>query len=193
MKKLFALALVAALVSPVFAEDGESVDEIFDPAHVVDVPRKNAGVWPAFFAVADIPAAEKTPDIIGLRLTIPYSSKHENVTGFDLGFWGRALYFEGLMLSILRNDAKDQLSGLQVGVYNSAGQANLFGMQVGLWNEAGSFRGFQAGLVNTAGVAQGFQIGLINRAEEMYGFQVGAINIIRDAEISFCPVVNIGF
>ena len=86
-----------------------------------------------------------------------------------------------------------ELSGLQVGLYNSATQADLLGFQVGLWNEAGSFRGFQVGLVNTVGVAQGFQVGVINRAEEMYGFQVGVINVIRDAELTFCPLVNIGF
>ena len=42
-------------------------------------------------------------------------------------------------------------------------------------------------------MAQGFQVGVINRAEEMYGFQVGVINVIRDAELTFCPLVNIGF
>jgi len=47
--------------------------------------------------------------------------------------------------------------------------------------------------VNVSGDTQGFQFGIINRSETMYGFQVGLINIIRDAEIQFCPVINVGF
>jgi hypothetical protein len=54
-------------------------------------------------------------------------------------------------------------------------------------------RGVQVGVVNVTGGSEGFQIGLINRAETLYGFQVGVINIIRDAELQFMPVVNIGF
>ncbi len=196
MNKMLVFALAAALVSPVFAADEEesSIDEVFDTTHAVaETPRKNAGVWPAFLAISEIPPAEKTPDVIGLRLTVPFSTKHESVTGVDLGFWGRAQYFEGFMLSILRNDVKDRFTGFQIGLYNSAAQADVLAVQVGLWNEAGSVRGLQAGLVNVADVAQGFQIGLINRAEEMHGFQVGAINVIRDAELQFLPVFNIGF
>ena len=115
------------------------------------------------------------------------------MTGIDLGLWGRTLTFEGLMLNILRNDVKDDLSGFQVGLYNSVGGGDLFGIQAGLWNEAGHMRGIQAGLVNVACEARGFQVGLINRSETMYGYQVGLINIIRDAELQFCPVLNIGF
>ena len=46
---------------------------------------------------------------------------------------------------------------------------------------------------NSVGAMGGFQVGIINRAEELYGFQLGAINVIRDAEMRFCPFVNIGF
>jgi hypothetical protein len=53
--------------------------------------------------------------------------------------------------------------------------------------------GLQVGLVNSVGAMGGFQVGIINRAEELYGFQLGAINVIRDAEMRFCPFVNIGF
>ncbi len=193
MNKLLSFALAAALVSPVFAQEDDSLDEIFEAAPVAEAPRKKVGVWPAFFAVCNIPSPERTPDVIGLRLTIPFSTGHESVTGFDVGFWGEAQYFEGFMLNVLRNKVNDQFTGLQVGLYNTANQADMLGVQVGLWNEAGSILGIQAGIINTAGIAHGLQVGLINRAEEMYGFQVGVINVIRDAEIQFCPVVNIGF
>ena len=33
----------------------------------------------------------------------------------------------------------------------------------------------------------------IGTAEELYGFQLGIINVIRDAEVAFFPIVNIGF
>lgn len=194
MKKiLFAAAVAVACVGAVRAAEAGENDETTVETEVVDAPQKQVGVWPAFFAIGEIPSTNVAPDVIGLRLTIPYSTKHENVTGFDLGLWGRAQYFEGFMFNILRNDVRDELSGVQVGLYNSAGQSDMLGIQVGLWNEAGSNRGIQAGLVNTAGIAQGVQVGLINRAEEMYGFQVGVINVIRDAELTFCPLVNVGF
>ncbi len=194
MKKLsvFALTAVLALSSFAVTED-EELDQIFAPSEEVEVQRKQAGVWPAFFAFCELPSAETTPDVVGLRLTIPFSTVHESVTGVDLGFWGEARYFEGLMLSILRNKATDQFVGLQLGLYNTAVQADMPSIQIGLWNEAGSFRGVQAGLVNVTALGEGFQIGIINRAEEFYGFQIGAINVIRDAELQFMPFVNIGF
>ncbi len=193
MNKLFTLAVVCALSVPSFANDIADTADIADDSstpQVETVSRKQVAAWPAFFALCEFPA---TPDLIGLRLTIPFSTKQESVTGFDVGFWARSSYFEGIAVNILRNDVKDQLTGIQIGLYNSASQADAFGLQVGLWNEALHVNGLQAGLVNAVGAMHGFQVGIINRAEELYGFQVGAINIIRDAEIRFCPIVNIGF
>jgi len=188
MKKVFLLAATAALALPVLAQ--EVAPKAEEPAQPREERRRESGMWPAFFAICEYPDAY---DVVGLRLTIPFSTRQENVTGIDLGLWGRSVTFEGLMLSILRNDVKDDLSGFQVGLYNSVGGGDLFGIQAGLWNEAGHMRGIQAGLVNVAGEARGFQVGLINRSETMYGYQVGLINIIRDAELQFFPVLNIGF
>lgn len=142
-------------------------------------------VWLAFNSIEDI-------DVIGLRLTLPYG-ECESVTGFDLGVYGRCRYFEGLQANILRNEALDVMSGIQVGIYNSAGRADLTGLQVGLWNEARAMRGLQVGIINVADTVQGFQVGLINRAESAYGFQVGGVNVIRESEVVFFPIVNIGF
>ena len=47
--------------------------------------------------------------------------------------------------------------------------------------------------MNVSGETEGFQVGLVNRAETMHGYQIGLINVIRDAELQFCPVLNIGF
>lgn len=192
MKKLFPLALVASLMIPAFAQDEDrTMDEKSDSEAVVRTERqRESAVWPAFFAVCEFPAS---PDVLGLRLTFPFSTKQESITGFDLGLWGRSLYFEGLQMSILRNDVKDDMSGFQFGLYNSVGGGQLLGLQIGLFNEANSFRGLQAGLVNIAGESEGFQIGLINRCETMSGYQIGLINVIRDAELSFFPIINIGW
>lgn len=189
MKKLLAFALVAAVAVPLFAQETELTETVAQLPKSERVKRESSA-WPAFFAVSEFPASA---DVAGLRLTIPFSTKQENVTGLDLGLWGRALYFQGFQINIVRNDVKDDMSGFQVGLYNSIGSGQLLGLQVGLFNEANSLRGIQAGLVNLAGEVQGFQIGLINRAETMVGYQVGLINVIRDAELQFCPVLNIGF
>lgn len=191
MKKLFIFAAMFA-ASAVFAQDNEGVSEPIGDSTSVEIsaPRKNIAVWPAFFAISEIPA---TPDLVGFRLTFPFSTKQESVTGFDVGLWARTRVFEGIAINLLRNDVKDQLTGFQIGLYNSAVQADSLGLQVGLWNEAGTLWGVQAGLVNTVGAMEGIQVGVINRAEELYGFQVGVINIIRDAEFRFLPIVNIGF
>jgi len=192
MKKLLSFAAVAALALSVCAQDNDENDEMDDDFTVVEdaAPRKQVAAWPAFFALCELPA---TPDLIGLRLTIPFSTKQENVTGFDIGLWGRAQCFEGVQVNLLRNDVKDQLTGIQVGLYNSASQADMIGVQAGLWNETSTLKGVQAGLVNVVGQMDGVQVGLINRADELYGFQIGAINVIRDAEVRFCPIVNVGF
>ena len=187
MKKLISAAILAAIAAPVFAQDAQVNDET--PARA---ERRTAGTdpWPTFFVIYEFPAAS---DVAGLRITIPFSTRQVNVTGFDLGFWGRAHYFEGLQANIIRNDAKDSLSGFQVGIYNTIGSGEMLGAQVGLWNEANSMCGLQAGLVNLSGETEGVQIGLINRSDSMHGYQFGLVNIIREAELKFCPIVNIGF
>ena len=188
MKNLFSLALVAAIAMPAFAQEEEKSAEATPQAQV---ERKRASVaGPTFFAVSEFPASQ---DVTGLRLTIPFSTKQENVTGIDLGLWGRALYFQGFQINILRNDVKDDMSGFQCGLYNSIGSGQLLGLQVGLYNEANFLRGVQAGLINLGGDVDGLQIGLINRAETMVGYQIGLINVIRDAELEFCPIINIGW
>ena len=198
MKKLFPLALVAAFAIPLCAEpaapetetDELALDDDSSLAVQVDAPRKNSAMWPAFIGVWEFP---ETPDLVGVRFTIPWSTKQENITGFDLGFWGRSEYFEGVQCNVLRNDVKDVCSGIQCGIYNSVARGDLLGIQVGIWNESLAHRGVQFGIINVSGDTQGFQFGIINRSETMYGFQVGLINIIRDAEIQFCPVINVGF
>lgn len=149
-----------------------------------------SAVWPAWFAVCQWP---RSADVVGLRLTIPFSTSQENVTGVDIGFWGKSIYFEGVQLNLLRNNVTDGAAGVQVGLYNSVGSGEFMGVQGGLWNEAINSSGIQVGLVNVIGEGRGFQIGVINRAETLYGYQIGLVNIIRDSEIPFFPIVNIGF
>ena len=190
MKKLVAFALVAVMGLPLFAQEADGQKSEGETAQPREEYKRESNVWPAFFAVCEFPAS---PDVIGLRLTIPFSTVQENVTGIDVGLWGRALYFQGFQVNVLRNDVKDDMSGFQVGLYNSVGGGQLLGVQAGLFNEANSIRGVQAGLVNMGGEVQGFQVGLINRSETMVGYQVGLINVIRDAELQFFPIVNIGW
>lgn len=188
MKKLVPFALVAAMALPLFAQETAGADDA--KVQPREERRRESNVWPAFFAISEFPAS---PDIIGLRLTIPFSTVQENVTGIDLGLWGRALYFQGFQVNVLRNDVKDDMSGFQLGLYNSVGGGQLLGLQAGLFNEANTMRGVQLGLVNLGGEMQGFQFGLINRCETMIGYQVGLINVIRDNELQFFPIVNIGW
>jgi len=187
MKKLLSFALAVSFGMALVAQETAPAD---DGAKPREERKYDSTVWPAFLALCEFPAS---PDLIGLRLSIPFSTKQENVTGIDLGLWGRSTSFEGIGISVLRNDVKDDMSGVQVGLYNSVGRGNGLGGQLGLWNESACLVGVQAGLVNLVGEAKGFQLGLINRAETMYGYQIGLINIIRDAEFQFMPIVNIGF
>ena len=185
MKKLLALAVVAAIAATSTAEEQAATEQ---PVAKPEIQQST--VWPAVFAVCEWPAS---PDLVGVRLTIPYSTRQETVTGLDLGFWGRCKDFEGVQFSILRNDVKDTLGGVQVGCYNTANRADLFVVQIGLVNETQGFRGFQFGAINVTGDGEGLQMGLINRAETLYGFQIGLINVIRDAEVPVLPLINIGF
>ena len=188
MKKLVACALVVSVGLSLCAQDvAKAADE---KVQTREERKRESNVWPSFFAVCEFPAS---PDVIGLRLTIPFSTVQENITGIDLGLWGRSLYFQGFQVNVLRNDVKDDMSGFQLGLYNSVGGGQLLGLQAGLFNEANSMRGAQVGLVNLGGEVQGFQIGLINRCETMVGYQIGLINVIRDNELQFCPILNIGW
>jgi len=187
MKKLVCMALLAAMAAPAFAQDAQVTG---DDSAAPRAERKADDTWPAFLAICEFPAAT---DVAGLRLTLPFSTRHVNVTGIDLGLWGKSQYFEGIQINILRNDARDSLAGFQCGIYNTTGSGNLAGIQAGLWNEANSMCGLQAGLVNICGATEGLQVGIINRSDSMHGYQVGLINIIREAELRFFPVLNIGF
>ena len=188
MKRLFSIALVTAVALPLLAQEAVTQDEA--KAQTREERKRESKVWPSFFAVCEFPAS---PDVIGLRLTVPFSTVQENITGIDLGLWGRSIYFQGIAINILRNDVKDDMAGFQVGLYNSVGGGQLLGFQAGLFNEANSMRGAQVGIVNFGGEVQGLQLGLINRCETMYGYQIGLINVIRDNELQFCPIVNIGW
>ena len=191
MKNLLTFALTAMLAAPLCAQEQESNENQPETAQTLETEtRADIRVWPAYFAVCQWP---RTVDVTGLRLTIPFSTSQEGVTGLDIGLWGKSVYFEGVQANILRNNVLDSGTGVQIGIYNSVGNDDLFGVQVGLLNEALGLCGVQAGLVNLAGEASGFQVGVINRAETLYGYQVGLINIIRDAEVRFCPLINIGF
>ena len=181
-KTLIALCAVLACAVVFAQEAAPATTPTAAPAPATRAP------WPVWLAFN----STKNIDVVGLRLTLPYG-ECEGVTGFDLGFYGRCRYFEGFQLNILRNEALDVMAGIQVGIYNSAGRADLTGLQVGLWNEVRSMRGVQVGIINVADSVQGFQVGLINRAESMYGFQIGGVNVIRESEIAFFPIVNIGF
>lgn len=191
MKKLatvFMSALLALNLSAQENNDKVGAEAKSDSPKVQE--KTYSTVWPAFVAVSEFP---RSPDIVGIRLTIPFSTVQDNITGIDLGFWGHSMYFEGLQFNLIRNDVVDSSSGFQFGIYNSVGRGEMLGLQVGLWNEAYSMRGVQAGLVNVLGEGQGFQVGVINRAETLYGYQVGLINVIRSAELSFMPLINVGF
>jgi len=182
MKKIL-MGLCAVLAcAAVCAQDAAAKQSAPASAAQQDVPYP---VWLAFNSTRNL-------DVTGLRLTLPYG-KCESVTGFDLGFWGSCRYMEGLQFNLLRNEAEDVMAGIQIGIFNSAGRADLTGLQIGLFNDARSIRGFQVGLVNIADGVHGFQVGLINRSETAYGFQVGGVNIIREAELAFLPIVNVGF
>jgi len=183
MKKLSTLLFASLAAISVFAQEAKPDSSASAPKSVGE--RAPWPVWIAFNSTKNI-------DVVGLRLTIPYGNC-ESVTGFDLGFFGRSRYFEGLQINLLRNDVEDVLSGFQIGLYNSAGRADMFGVQVGLFNEARSFSGLQVGLVNVCDYGYGFQVGIINRAESMYGFQAGGVNVIRESEFAFLPLLNIGF
>ena len=196
MKKLIPFALAAAVALPIFAVE-KDVDEIdrenkaeAQPVAAPVEKKIESATWPAFFAVGQIP---HSCDVIGLRLTIPYSTSQENVTGIDLGLWGSSLSFEGLQVNVLRNVVVDDAAGIQLGIYNTIGNGDMLGLQAGLWNEAMCLRGVQLGLLNVANEAEGFQFGLINRADTFSGYQVGLINVIRSNEIQFFPILNIGF
>ena len=199
MKNLLAFALAAVISVPAFAaeeksdavlEEEESVAQMLAASEANAAEPVKEALWPAFFGFCEWPS---TPDLVGLRLTIPFSTRQECVTGIDFGIWGVCKDFEGIQLNLLRSNVRDTFGGFQFSLYNSVNRGDLFGIQLGLWNEAYSFRGVQAGLVNITGDAQGFQVGLINRAETLYGFQIGLINVIRDAEIPVFPIVNVGF
>ena len=190
MKKImFSLAMVAACAwaqeAPKKESDAAAATVAQQPAREVKAEK---APWPVCFAFN----STKNIDVIGLRFNCAYGAC-EGLTGFDLGLIGRCRYMEGFQLNLLRNEAEDTMTGFQIGFYNTAGRADLLGIQIGLWNEAQSIQGIQAGIINVANSVSGIQAGLINRSESLYGVQIGAVNVIRSAELSFLPFVNIGF
>lgn len=184
MKKLMIGACVALACAAGMAQDKGAAAPAAAPA----AAKTEKAAWPVWLAFNNT----KDIDVVGARFTLPFGGC-ESVTGFDIGLYGRCRYFEGIQLNILRNEAEDVLSGFQIGLYNTAGNADLVGLQVGLFNEARTICGFQVGLINLADQIQGFQVGLINRCETSYGFQVGGVNVIRESQMAFLPIVNIGF
>ena len=189
-KMMFSLAMVAACA---WAQEAPKADAESDKAApAVQQPVREVKAEKAPWPVCIAFNSTKNIDVIGLRFNCLYGAC-EGLTGFDLGLIGRCRYMEGFQLNLLRNEAEDVMTGFQIGFYNTAGRADLVGIQIGLWNEAQSICGVQAGIINVANSVAGFQVGLINRSESLYGVQVGAVNVIRSSDLSFLPLVNIGF
>jgi len=190
MKKvMLSLTMVATCVLAQDAKKAEA-EEQADAQPVQQQVREakaEKASWPVWIAFN----STKNIDVVGLRLTLPYGAC-EGITGFDLGLFGRCRYMEGFQLNLLRNEAEDVLAGFQCGIYNTAGRADMLGIQAGLWNEAHSIFGAQVGAINVANMVTGFQVGLINRCESLYGIQVGAVNVIRESNLSFLPIINVG-
>ena len=185
MKKVLMALSVAFACVAVSAQEAAPAPEANQVVTKAPATKASWPVWLAFNSAQDI-------DVVGFRFTLPYG-KCEGVTGFDLGVYGSCRYFEGVQINILRNEVKDIMAGGQLGVYNSAGRADCLGVQVGLFNEARTMRGVQVGVINLADSIYGVQVGLINRAETAYGFQVGGVNVIRESDLAFCPLINIGY
>ena len=82
MKKIISIALVAAAVSPVFAQEAAPAKEEAAP---VREERVRSDVWPAFIAVCEFP---DVTDVVGLRLTLPFSTRQENITGIESSICG---------------------------------------------------------------------------------------------------------
>ena len=82
MKKLLSIALVAAVSMSILAAEGDGdaakKAQSPEPARAQAEERYDSPTWPAFLAIWQVPHA---PDVVGLRLTIPYSTVQENVTG----------------------------------------------------------------------------------------------------------------
>ena len=74
MKKIISLALIAAAVSPVFAQEAAPAKE---EAALPREERARSDVWPAFIAVCEFP---DVTDVVGLRLTLPFSTRPTSVT-----------------------------------------------------------------------------------------------------------------
>lgn len=144
--------------------------------------------WPVWFTFS----GSEDVDVVGLRM--PVGGHCDQVTGFEVGLIGRCRYFNGFQMNVLRSAVEDEMAGWQFScLYNSIGHGNGIGIQSAVWNEAQVFSGIQFGIVNLSDYCNGFQIGIINRAEDLHGFQFGIVNVIRNSDMPFCPLMNIGF
>ena len=179
MKRLLlSLGVAGAMGAGAFAQE----------AAVVDLAFLNAWYHPE--------------NVTGLRVTIPYSTKTDTITGIDVGFWGKSASMAGIGVNIVANIVTDRADAIQIAGYNYAG--TLSGAQVGLMNRTGyGALGWdtrlmfsacvQVGVLNIANDLRGIQVGLINQADMLYGFQVGLVNVIKSGQIPFMPVLNVGF
>jgi len=140
-------------------------------------------------------------NVVGLRVGIPWGSNN-NVTGIDVGLYGKANNMAGIQVNLLANIVRDRADAVQVSLYNHAG--SLSGVQAGLMNVTGyGALGYdtrlmfsacvQLGILNVANDLRGVQVGIVNQADMLYGFQIGLVNVIKSGVVPFMPIVNIGF
>ena len=104
MKKLI-MGICAMAVCASFAQDKAGNAPAAQPAQAETAPAVQAekAMWPVPVALN----STKDIDVVGMRFTLPYG-ECENVTGFDIGLFGRCRYFEGIQLNLIRNDIQHQ-------------------------------------------------------------------------------------
>jgi len=157
-----ALAVAAVLSLNLCAAEPANDRNMTSPIGVAVLPFRFCE-WPS-----------PTDDVLGFRLGL--IGRHNNVTGFDIGFV---------------NYADRALYGAAAGAINSHGDVD--GMQAGLVNATGDGHGIQLGLWNVAEDFAGLQLGLLNYAHRMCGVQIGLGNIILESPFSTCVFLNMCF
>jgi hypothetical protein len=129
--------------------------------------------WLVDFAALD-PLIGKPTEVSALRISIP-NGRNANISGLDLGFWGRSERAWGLQINLLLNDAKEKMGGAQFGGCNLSEETA--GLQCGLWNDATTMVGLQIGGLNYMENGNFLQCGLGNQAETFKGIQIGLWNM----------------
>lgn len=115
-------------------------------------------------------------------------------SGFlQLGVQNHVSRFKGAFQFGILNSADIFFGAIQLGILMNETSVFKGIAQVGIYNYSKVGKSVQLGIINISKKVVGMQIGVYNQTDTLTGIQIGLLNFVKNGQLPFFPIINIGW